>query len=175
MSDSYLGIQEVVWTAWEAIGTVLAVGITLLVLLGSKILNYFYSPDIKASEPDIKYTPPQEHTGTRGKIQLSWKIHNYPKHLYFGKMAVNVITRFWFDKKEHEGWTYSGRVGPLPILPKNENWTQHTKELKGELEPTEYKLILVFYQVGLTDREREKVIGHEEYNISWSPKLQTIF
>ena len=84
---------------WEAIGTVSAVIITLIFIMGSKLRNYLYSPNITASDPDISYNRPQSHTGTRGSILLSWKIHNKPRLLLFGGIAVNVITRFWFDAR----------------------------------------------------------------------------
>lgn len=174
MSNStYLGIPEVVWTAWEAIGTVSAVVFTIIILLLSTIRNYIFSPNITASQPKISYDPPQEHTGRRGRIQLKWTIHNKPRLRFLGGIAVNIVTRYWFDKKEHEGWTFSGNISTPPILPKNETWVQKTKNLEGELEETEYTLILVFYQLGLKDKNREEVIGHAEFPIPYSAQLAT--
>ena len=61
------------------------------------------------------------------------------------------------------------KVQIMSILPKKENWTQITGPLVGELEETEYILILVFYQTGLKDKDREHVIGHAKFTIPWSP------
>jgi len=172
MSNStYLGYPEIVWTAWEAIGTVSAVIFTLIILFIQKMRAYLFSPNITASDPQIKYQRPQSHTGRRGTIQLNWNIQNKTRLHFFGSIAVNVITRYWFDKKEHEGWTYSGNIRPLPILPKTEKWKQHTEHLEGEIEETEYTLILVFYQTSLKEKDREDVIGYAEFDIPYKETI----
>ena len=152
------------WSAWEAIGTVSAVVLTLLILTGSKILNYLSSPNIKASKPEICYHEPQQGD-IRGRISLTWHIQNKPRLFFFGGIAVNVLTKYWLDKKEHEGWKYSGNIEPLPILPINEKWIQYKIFYADQLEDAEYILILVFYQTGLKDKDREDVIGHSKLTI----------
>ena len=156
----------------EAIGTVSAVIITLSILIGSKILNYLSSPNIKASRPVMAYhKPPQLDGSKRGRISITWEIQNHPRLFLFGGIAINVITKYWFDKKEikdYQEWTHVGNTGTPPILPKNKKWTQFTI-FDGELEDTEYILHLVFYQTGFKDKDREDVIAHSKLTIPWPP------
>ena len=166
---SFLGLSEIQWIALEAFGTISVAVLALLAIFNNIIINYLKMPKIEATKPEITYQGPR-NKGERGTIQITWQIHNEPRIKFFGDHSVNLITRYWFDKKEHEGWTYSGSIDELPILPKNEKWSQSTGMLTGELEEREYIIFVVFYQADLKNKESEKVIGHSNFILKWPPK-----
>lgn len=147
----YLNQPEIVWTAWEAIGTVSAVCLTLLLLLGNRILKELRKPHIKTKIQDWKYIEPklnEKMKGRLGQFEFSLLVKNACYLWLFGDDIFNLKILWWLDTKEEGMWTYQNILEPIGYIPKNETWLKNFKQQNIKRMPIgKYKLILKYLSI----------------------------
>ena len=162
---TYLGQPEIFWTAWEAIGTVLAVIIVLSI--PQKMKNILYRPRLSVRFCDVSYSAntliDSYQTNIEGMIQIRWFVENNDLFGVFGKDAINVTTTVWMSSKDQDLWAYQGDAPLLRILPRNEDW-MGTMSFDGrDPEEGNYEIQLLFSMEGF---ESKKFIKPIEYKRS---------
>ena len=153
--STIFGKPEIYWTALEAIGTLTAVIVALLLGLYAVYKDRIV-PNLTASECKIEFfTGCEGSRNERGetivysvppKIKTSWKLENKQRRFIFLKMdASNVITNWWLQKEPDEhGWIYSGKIDAFPYIPFGKDFPQHANENRDSLDEGKYLLSLSF-------------------------------
>lgn len=176
---TYWGYPEIVWAAWEAIGTVTAVGLTLAVLLVNRFSSILYCPNINASDFNLQLIHVLDHMEFTGigslesskipirvqKIKITWRIKNKPRYLLFGAHAFNVDTHIWFDKKGDHIWAFNKTIDPVIILPIGDSWIQEARFQSDQLEPGDYEIFLHF-------SSEKRVIGKKKIILTYDPPAE---
>ena len=159
MSNStFLGLPEVVWTAFEAIGTILAFSLTFILLLAAKIRK----PNLTISDLSLRWEegftqpniPPYNlQKGGRktfpNTLSVSWRVHNKQRLIIFGKEVTKLQTTYWLEKESEGDWVYQGNLDPIPFLPINGEWPQHKTFERANREEGTFFLTLHFTTDGL--------------------------
>lgn len=132
---------------WEAIGTILAFSLALIILFVTKIMKPHISvSDITLSWIKVYEIPhyKQEFENIPSKIHLSWRIHNKPLLKIFGKDVTKLHTMYWLEKIAEGDWVYQGTLNDLPFLPKNGDWLQTLDIERKSFDEGKYILTLHF-------------------------------
>jgi len=125
---------------WEAIGTILAFSLALIILLFTKIMR----PHITVSDVTLIWLEANEIPDEERIIHLSWRIHNKPLLKIFGKDVTKLHTMYWLEKIAEGDWVYQGTVSDLPFLPKNGDWLQTVRIKRTGFDEGKYILTLHF-------------------------------
>jgi hypothetical protein len=72
---------------------------------------------------------------------IKWRIKNKPKLWFFGKNLVDITTRWNVSKGKPGDWGYTGKVGPVSLIPIREGWIQEAT-ISEYFEEGEYMLHL---------------------------------
>lgn len=154
----YLGQPDIVWTAWEAIGTISAVFLTMFLLLGNRLIKALCKPHIRTVIQDWKYIQPKFNEkmegpfgpselvdGRFGHFEFSLFVKNARYLWVFGDEVFNLVILWWLDTKEEGKWTYQGSIESISYIPTNESWLIKIEQKKITRMPMgKYKLILKY-------------------------------
>jgi len=165
----YLGQPEIVWSAWEAIGTVSAVFFTIFLLFGDRVIRVIWKPHIKTTLRRWRYIQENMEENEYGDVQLGYfkfylSVKNAQYLWTFGDEVFDLEILWWLDTKVEGIWTYQGRIDPIPYIPTNESWiTEFEQDKIMRVPEGEYKLILK-YVTTINDETRE--LGKQSWTFS---------
>jgi len=161
MSDPMIyGKPEIFWTAWEAIGTVLAFFLAFLILLQDRIRVIFFSPRVTAYDGGMFFTWPSDDTA--GELELEWSVKNISPLNIFGNDIHGLTTLYGLSMKGHlKSSFYSDQIIESKLfLPKNGTFYQHQSIPRKSLSTGDYYLILLF-------KSQDKEVGRKTFDLHY--------
>jgi hypothetical protein len=163
---TFLGQPEVVWSALEAIGTILAVSLTLLLILGNRLVRFLWKPHIQTKIRQWRYLKEKMEPGEYGHVrygyfQFKLDVQNTSWLWLFGDELFDLKILYWLDTKAAGVWTYYGELDLIRYIPQNEHWLADFEITDINRVPDgDYTLILKYIT---KENGQERELGKQHY------------